>query len=418
MKAEILRKEEKGITLIALIVTIIVLLILAGVIIATLTGENGLLGKAEQAKKTTDKRGALEAVQLEVAGSFDNQGNYQSSLAKSNLENNIKATVTDKEDGKLKVKYKGYTFYVDIEGEVSILNGVAVGEIFDRTGKEEGKLHVGDFIDYTAGTWEEPDMQKITASGAEIAANGTNSLPLSDFQFGGFTLNSSRDENAKANSSSYNYVQETTSKGIKQAVTGWRVFDVSDDGVITLISAGCPEDYYHPAVKDYGYISEYVLTGNVNAEAKGRENELGLGSIYKPRDWSMYVNDKATSATALSKARLDEWYTKYTNTANANTYTAATFQKIYKTNLNCVNNGMYESLIDNYSVYWISSAHSSSTVYRVSPRFQSMDGSHTNFGVRILVFLSSDIKVSKESVGTKIITSRGVDYNYNIWDIE
>ena len=39
-------KNNKGITLIALVVTIIVLLILAGVSIAMLTGENGILGKA------------------------------------------------------------------------------------------------------------------------------------------------------------------------------------------------------------------------------------------------------------------------------------------------------------------------------------------------------------------------------------
>ena len=39
-------KERKGITLIALVITIIVLLILAGISIATLTGNNGLLSKA------------------------------------------------------------------------------------------------------------------------------------------------------------------------------------------------------------------------------------------------------------------------------------------------------------------------------------------------------------------------------------
>ena len=39
-------KESKGITLIALVITIIVLLILAGVTIATLTGDNGILTKA------------------------------------------------------------------------------------------------------------------------------------------------------------------------------------------------------------------------------------------------------------------------------------------------------------------------------------------------------------------------------------
>lgn len=44
-------KKEKGITLIALVITIIVLLILAGVSIVTLTGENGLIGKAIEAER-------------------------------------------------------------------------------------------------------------------------------------------------------------------------------------------------------------------------------------------------------------------------------------------------------------------------------------------------------------------------------
>ena len=46
-------KKEKGITLIALVVTIIVLLILAGVSIAVLTGENGILNRATEAKTTS-----------------------------------------------------------------------------------------------------------------------------------------------------------------------------------------------------------------------------------------------------------------------------------------------------------------------------------------------------------------------------
>ena len=41
-----MQKNSKGITLIALVITIIVLLILAGVTIATLTGDNGILTQA------------------------------------------------------------------------------------------------------------------------------------------------------------------------------------------------------------------------------------------------------------------------------------------------------------------------------------------------------------------------------------
>ena len=47
------KRNEKGITLIALVITIIVLLILAGVSIAMLTGGNGLLSKSVQAKIDT-----------------------------------------------------------------------------------------------------------------------------------------------------------------------------------------------------------------------------------------------------------------------------------------------------------------------------------------------------------------------------
>ena len=48
-------KNKRGITLIALVITIVVLLILAGVSIATLTGENGILTRANEAKEATEQ---------------------------------------------------------------------------------------------------------------------------------------------------------------------------------------------------------------------------------------------------------------------------------------------------------------------------------------------------------------------------
>ena len=55
---------EQGITLIALVITIIVLLILAGVSIATLTGDNGILKQANQAKENNNSAAAREKVYL------------------------------------------------------------------------------------------------------------------------------------------------------------------------------------------------------------------------------------------------------------------------------------------------------------------------------------------------------------------
>ncbi len=57
-------KEIKGITLISLVITIIVLLILVGINLLTLTGENGLLNKAKIAKEKTDYATAKENLEL------------------------------------------------------------------------------------------------------------------------------------------------------------------------------------------------------------------------------------------------------------------------------------------------------------------------------------------------------------------
>lgn len=59
-------KQERGITLIALVITIIVLLILAGVSIAMLTGENGLLSRSKSAVIESKIADCKEYVMLTV----------------------------------------------------------------------------------------------------------------------------------------------------------------------------------------------------------------------------------------------------------------------------------------------------------------------------------------------------------------
>ena len=79
-------KQNKAITLIALVITIIVLLILAGVTIVTLTGDNGLLKKASDAQKESLKAEGLEKLQVEIAGSYDNNGQIDTNQLKTNLQ--------------------------------------------------------------------------------------------------------------------------------------------------------------------------------------------------------------------------------------------------------------------------------------------------------------------------------------------
>ena len=62
--------NNKGITLIALVITIIVLLILAGVSIAMLTGNNGILTQAGNAKTETTKAEAVERINMVLNAAY------------------------------------------------------------------------------------------------------------------------------------------------------------------------------------------------------------------------------------------------------------------------------------------------------------------------------------------------------------
>lgn len=66
-----MKRKENGITLIALVVTIVVLLILAGVSISMLTGENGIITQAQDAKLATERSSLREQLQLDAISGAD-----------------------------------------------------------------------------------------------------------------------------------------------------------------------------------------------------------------------------------------------------------------------------------------------------------------------------------------------------------
>ena len=86
------QKANKGITLIALVVTIIVLLILAAVSIATLTGENGILTNAKEAKDLTIKEEEKEQIGLAYNSVIANkmEKGEKTSVTASELEKELK----------------------------------------------------------------------------------------------------------------------------------------------------------------------------------------------------------------------------------------------------------------------------------------------------------------------------------------
>ena len=80
--------REKGITLIALVITIVVLLILAGVSIAMLTGDNGIITQAQNAKESTDSAEEKEGVELAVTAATIKDNGY-GKINQNNLQNEI-----------------------------------------------------------------------------------------------------------------------------------------------------------------------------------------------------------------------------------------------------------------------------------------------------------------------------------------
>ena len=81
-------KRNKGITLIALVITIIVLLILASVSIAMLTGENGILTQATNAKEKTQEAEDKEKIQIAINEAQISNSGYQK-LTEENLQKEI-----------------------------------------------------------------------------------------------------------------------------------------------------------------------------------------------------------------------------------------------------------------------------------------------------------------------------------------
>ena len=80
-------KENKGITLIALIVTIIVLIILAGISVNLLLGENGLIQRAKDAKVVQEEADVITRIKLDIlAKQIENEGSLSASDIESILD--------------------------------------------------------------------------------------------------------------------------------------------------------------------------------------------------------------------------------------------------------------------------------------------------------------------------------------------
>ena len=171
-------RKERGITLVSLVVTIIILIILAGVSINLILGENGIITKAKEAKTKTEQAKLNEEIalnelytQLEAEGgegfNGDNSNVYIEKLAE------FKKAIADyiEEAGGIKPEYTAetITFGESIKGIVKEVTKNATATAEDiaegKTAYVNGELITGTMANYAVqignGIYNGKDIQTI-----------------------------------------------------------------------------------------------------------------------------------------------------------------------------------------------------------------------------------------------------------------
>ena len=131
--------NQSGITLIALVVTIVVLLILAGITIALVFGQNGVIKKAQDSKEETaigEMREKLEMAKVPVYA--DGNGSYKVEDYWDRIES--EGLITDKEvdkidngDGTYEITTTpGYVFEITVEPNEEIADNIIIGECIGK----------------------------------------------------------------------------------------------------------------------------------------------------------------------------------------------------------------------------------------------------------------------------------------------
>ena len=251
------KENEKAITLIALVVTIVILLILAGVTITMTLGQNGLFTRAREGRAAYEESEVRDDLSMlitqytwdKVSGKTDKSlGDY--------LKDNGATSVKENADGKtLDVEYKNYVFTVDKDsGEIT---GVSKGDNNDNPVIPTIKPKVGEIVNYT------PDTPST-----------------------GYDLTTAK--------SGYSSAQTIDSK---YDPTVWKIMEVDENGNVTKLLG-----------KGSGYISFYGATGYnngvylLNDICKSRYGNASLGATAR----SLNIEDIESRMNATGIAARNE----------------------------------------------------------------------------------------------------------------
>ena len=276
-------KSTKGITLIALVVTIIVLLILAGVSIAMLTGNNGILTQGKRAKEETTVGHEKEAVQMAYAGAKAKKLGEEVTAEDVNEQltiNGENATATEGTNKIIVTFTSGKVYTIDQSGKITQKTPAKKGTLAYMYENAEGctktdgsctnaeHLHIGDYVNLA-----NPEEGKIDISATD---SGMDNARLEGITAQTFEISKTNNKNQ----------------------LNWRVLGENENGEIELIAGSPMKSNNTLDSKENPYLYLYG--------AKAYENgEKILGNIcelYKTKDKTGYIS----SARSINQKDIDK----------------------------------------------------------------------------------------------------------------
>ena len=171
------KRNARGITLIALVITIIVLLILAGVTIAALSGDNGILKRATQAKTKTGKENAEEQIKLAImTATTEGLGVPDKAVLRSELTKAGFVVKTDGDDLPWEVVSGKNIFTINEDYTIDTISGIGLSKKEVKMLKGQTETITATLTEGVSGTitWESSNTNVATVANGTITATGTS----------------------------------------------------------------------------------------------------------------------------------------------------------------------------------------------------------------------------------------------------
>ena len=262
-----------GITLIALVVTIIILLILAGITVGAITGENGIIGEASNAKMQTEISQEKEII--DTASTIAMGKNKYGEITKENLDKEL-----DKNPGSGKYSSEiinGGILVTFTESERKYIIDEE-GEVKDVVSREG--LKVGDYINYT------PDTNSTGYSKDKLNSTYTGS--------------------------------SSNSSDLTQDTLNWQILRIYEDGRMDLIGSPTSQNVYFQGAT--GYNNGVTVMNDICKELYSKNTKGITARSVKLEDMESWLTESGKTARGSYSSYTDGPTYGHTQTYVTNRY--------------------------------------------------------------------------------------------------